>query len=60
VHRSWIGYQIYAITFASHASGPLIVRAEANRDPSQYKQTNDEADVCFLLALVDGLIINVV
>jgi 8-oxo-dGTP pyrophosphatase MutT (NUDIX family) len=58
LHRSWTGYQIYAVTFAPRDGGSCIARAEANRDPSQYKQTDDEADVRSLLALIDRLMLN--
>jgi hypothetical protein len=58
LHRSWTGYQIYAVTFAPRDGDSFIARAEANRDPSQYTQTDDEADVRSLLALIDGLIRN--
>jgi ADP-ribose pyrophosphatase YjhB (NUDIX family) len=57
LHRSWTGYQIYAVTFAPRDGGSRIARVEANRDPSQYKQTDDEADARSLLALIDGLML---
>lgn len=58
LHRSWTGYQIYAVTFAPRDGSSFIARAEVNRDPSQYKQTDDEADARSLLALIDGLMLN--
>ncbi|NTU81843.1 MAG: NUDIX domain-containing protein [Chloroflexales bacterium] len=58
LHRSWTGCQIYAVTFAARDDGSFIARAEANRDPAQYKQTDDQADSRSLLALIDGLMLN--
>ncbi|NNJ11667.1 hypothetical protein EKD04_015130 [Chloroflexales bacterium ZM16-3] len=49
LHRSWTGYQIYAVTFAPRDGGSFIARVEANRDPS-----HDEANAQSLLRLSMG------
>lgn len=57
LHRSWTGIQIYEVTFVASEGGYAIAKAEANRDPSQYTQTDDAADARFLLDLIHGLLL---
>ena len=41
IHRSWTGFCIYVIHFASDRRSARVI---ANRDPSQYTNTDQETD----------------
>jgi hypothetical protein len=53
LHRSWTGYCIYQVRFELTASGARAVDALVNRDPQQYRGT-DERDAILLALLLDG------
>lgn len=55
LHRSWTGNMIYKVRFASIADGYQIAETWVNRDPAQYKRTDDDFDVIELLALIGWL-----
>jgi hypothetical protein len=53
LHRSWTGYCVYQARFELTASGARPVEMLANRDPQQYRGT-DERDALLLGLLLDG------
>ena len=56
-HRSWTGFCIYIVRFATHGEGSRMVRAEVNRDPAQYQLTDDEHDALMIPYLIDTLLL---
>lgn len=44
IHRSWTGNLIYVVTFEKDEDGYVAVDVVVNRDPSQYRNENDESD----------------
>lgn len=58
LHRSWTGNMIYKVRFEPIADGYRIAEAWVNRDPAQYKRTDDDFDVIELLALINWLIVD--
>lgn len=57
-HRSWTGYCIYTVHFAAAGDGSKMVSAEVNRDPSQYRETNDQQDAAMIAYLIDVLLLH--
>lgn len=45
MHRSWTGYCIAQVHFVAGGDGLRVVSAEVNRDPAQYANSDDQADV---------------
>jgi hypothetical protein len=56
-HRSWTGNCIYVVQFAAEGEGYRMVSAAVNRDPEQYKETNDEHDRQMISYLIDVLLL---
>lgn len=56
-HRSWTGYCIYVVHFAAAGDEYRMVEAEVNRDPAQYRETNDERDAAMVTYLIDVLLL---
>ena len=56
-HRSWTGVCIYVVRFAAQDDTYRMIEAEVNRDPEQYKVTNDERDAEMISYLVDVLLL---
>lgn len=54
VHRSWTGTCIYRARLEEDSRGASIAELWSNRDPAQYKQTDDVADARLALELLDG------
>jgi len=57
-HRSWTGYCIYVVRFAAAGDGWRMFEADVNRDPEQYRETNDERDAEMISFLVDVLLLH--
>ena len=57
-HRSWTGFCIYVVGFASDADGFKMVNADVNRDPEQYEETSDKRDADMIYYLVDLLLLD--
>ena len=57
-HRSWTGYCIYVVHFAAEGDGCRMFEADVNRDPEQYRETNDERDAEMISFLVDVLLLH--
>ena len=54
LHRSWTGVLIYDIGLAEQADGGAVVTdVIVNREPEQYGQTDDAADVALLDELIE-------
>jgi hypothetical protein len=57
-HRSWTGFCVYEAEFAAQEDGFAVTRLVANRDPEQYRETDDERDVASFRHLVRVLLID--
>src|SRR5688572_13539484 len=45
IYRSWTGYCMYVADFIETESGYAIERLRVNRDPDQYRGTDDAEDI---------------
>jgi hypothetical protein len=57
LHRSWTGICIYVVRLTERDGGTIVEDAWVNRDPAEYKVTDDAHDVCMLGFLVDRLLL---
>lgn len=57
-HRSWTGFLIYVVRFSAEGNSCRMIDADVNRDPEQYKETNDEIDAERISYLVDVLLLH--
>ena len=57
-HRSWTGFTVYIVRFNEEEDKATAVDFTANRDPDQYKETNDEKDKAMLSFLIDTFLLN--
>ncbi len=57
-HRSWTGNCIYVAHFTDNDNGARMVRADINRDPEQYSETDDEHDGRMISYLIDVLLLH--
>jgi hypothetical protein len=57
-HRSWTGYCVYILEFEIAQSGCKSIKLLANRDPEQYRETNDENDKAMVWFLVDVVLLH--
>jgi 8-oxo-dGTP diphosphatase len=57
-HRSWTGFCIYIVRFVADGDTYRMIEADVNRDPEQYKETNDERDAKMISYLVDVLMLH--
>lgn len=55
-HRSWTGYCMYRVRFVEYAERYRVVEVLVNREPTQYRNVDDAADVRTLHALIDSLL----
>ena len=56
-HRSWTGCCIYVVRFVADGEGWRMTEAQVNRDPEQYCETDDAADVRMVSFLIDRLLL---
>ena len=56
-HRSWTGFLIYQIRLNKEGEKYFVDETLVNREPEQYKATDDEYDVTFLGFLIDNLLL---
>ena len=56
-HRSWNGHCLFIVRFAKEDKGWRMVEAEVNRDPEQYRETNDDNDAKLIPYLIDILLL---
>ncbi len=57
LHRSWTGLCIYAVRLRAEGAGSVVEEAWVNRDPEQYRETDDAHDLALLSFLVDRLLL---
>ena len=58
IHRSWTGYCIYQVHFVREGGMALrATHAEANRDPDQYRNTDDAEDAEHIYAIIQGFLL---
>ena len=57
IHRSWTGFLIYQVRFERDGEKYVVAQVLVNRDPTQYRATDDEYDVRFLSFLIDTLLL---
>lgn len=56
-HRSWTGVCVFRVTLREQGGGYVVHEALVNRDPEQYKGTNDGYDADLLNFLIDTLLL---
>ena len=57
IHRRASGFCIYSIRVEPDGSGYRFAEVVANRDPLQYKETDDDKDARWLLWMIDRLVL---
>ena len=58
IHRSWTGYCMYHVRLIAEGEDYVTAGAVVNRDPEQYKNTDDQYDAQLLAFLIDNLLLN--
>jgi hypothetical protein len=53
IHRSWTGFCVFKVRFEIFDDRAKIVKVWVNRDPKQYKETEDIRDASLLKILLD-------
>ena len=56
--RSWTGFTVYIVRFKEQDDKATAVDFSANRDPTQYSETDDESDKGMLSYLIDTLLLH--
>ncbi|MEI7989939.1 MAG: hypothetical protein WCI88_12950 [Chloroflexota bacterium] len=56
-HRSWSGFCVYQIRFEQEGEIYVVVKAIANRDPEQYRGTDNQYDADFIGFLIDDFLL---
>lgn len=56
-HRSWTGFCVYVVRFASQGDSHRMVEADVNRNPKQYEETRDKYDAELISWLIDVLLL---
>jgi hypothetical protein len=56
-HRSWTGTAIYGVRLRAGSAGSTVEEAWVNREPEQYRETNDVHDAAMLSYLVERLLL---
>ncbi len=56
-HRSWTGVAIYAVKLHAMDAGSEVEDAWVNRDPEQYRETDDAHDCAILSFLVERILL---
>ena len=56
-HRSWTGFCLYIVRFEVEDMGAKAVEAVVNRDPDQYRCTDDLYDAKMILYLISVLLL---
>ena len=56
-HRSWTGFCTYIVHFKDQEGGARMFKAEVNRDPDQYTETDNAYDAQLIAYLVDVLLL---
>jgi hypothetical protein len=58
LHRSWTGVCIYVVRCREDGAGAVVEEAWANRDPAEYRRTDDAYDARLLGYLIDRLLLS--
>jgi hypothetical protein len=53
IHRSWTGYCIYIVRFENEGQDYVACEVQANRNPKQYRESNDSYDAQMAFWLID-------
>jgi hypothetical protein len=56
-HRSWTGFCVYVVRFLDDDGKWRMFEADVNRDPEQYKYTDDEWDAAMISYLIDVVLL---
>jgi hypothetical protein len=56
-HRSWTGFCVYRVYCREEDNKFFLTHADVNRDPEQYKETNDDFDQQMISFLVNVLLL---
>ena len=56
-HRSWTGTCVFQLQIVPGEIGYEVTKAVVNRDPEQYRASDDEQDVKLIAHLVDQLLL---
>jgi hypothetical protein len=56
-HRSWTGYCIYQVAVRQVAEGYAVQQVTVNRDPEQYRWTDNKYDLALLDFLISNLLL---
>jgi hypothetical protein len=57
-HRSWTGSCVYSAAIEESSSGGRIGEVLVNRDPEQYRETDDRYDARLLRFLIERILLN--
>lgn len=57
-HRSWTGFCLYVVRFIEDGDSYVMIEADVNRDPEQYKETSDKRDAEMISYLIDVLLLH--
>jgi hypothetical protein len=57
-HRSWTGFCLYVVSFVEDGQNGSMTKADINRNPIQYTETNDEKDIKMISFLIDILLLH--
>ena len=56
-HRSWTGYCVYVVRFSCDENGAVMVSADVNRNPDEYRCTDDDHDAQLIPYLINLLLL---
>lgn len=56
-HRSWTGIAIYGVKLRAEGDGSAVEEAWVNRDPAEYRETDDAHDAALLGFLIERLLL---
>ncbi len=56
-HRSWTGQSVYQVQFRQNQNEWEVFQTWVNRDPKQYRISDDDYDVALLSFLIDNLLL---
>jgi hypothetical protein len=57
-HRSWTGHCLFVVRFVKDGDSYVMIEADVNRDPEQFKETSDERDAEIISYLIDVLLLH--
>lgn len=57
-HRSWTGFCIYVVRFATEGDSCRMIEADVNRDPEQNTEADEQKDAEMISYLIDVLLLD--